>query len=104
MVQVVSLKNARTQLSELIGKVAFGSQSVVITRFGKPVATVVNYQEYERLMNPRLRFPQMQWENGFKVFDQIRIKNRGIFLKEIEKGVEEAKLKVREEKNVKSRG
>lgn len=103
MTQVITLKNARTQLSELIGKVAFGSQNVVITRFGKPVVTMVNYEEYEKLMNPRLRFSENKWENGFKVFDQIRAKNKGRSFEEIEKGIEQAKLQVREEKSVKSR-
>ena len=38
MSQTLPLKDVREQLSELISRVAYGDQKVVITKFGKPVA------------------------------------------------------------------
>lgn len=70
--QTVSLKEIRSQLSELIAKVAYGQQNMVITRFGKPIATLISYEEYERIMNPQKRFSKKEWEEGFGLIDKIR--------------------------------
>ncbi|MBU3979418.1 type II toxin-antitoxin system Phd/YefM family antitoxin, partial [Patescibacteria group bacterium] len=51
MNQTLPLKNVRAQLSDLISRVAYGNQKVVITKFGKPVAALVTFEDYEKIMN-----------------------------------------------------
>ncbi|GAB2549846.1 type II toxin-antitoxin system Phd/YefM family antitoxin [Spirosoma aerophilum] len=43
-----SAQDARKNLSEIIGKAAFGNQPTVITRSGKNAAVVISYEDYER--------------------------------------------------------
>lgn len=64
MNQTVTLKEVRDQLSELVARVAYGDQKVVITKFGKPLVAIVNYDDYEKLMNPASRFTDEEWEKG----------------------------------------
>lgn len=100
MIQTVSAQDVRNKFAEVLNTAVYGSTNVVITRFNKPQAVIMNYKEYERLMNPRLRFTTEEWENGFKVFDRIRAKNKNIPPKEIEKGIEQAVKAVRSRKRV----
>lgn len=100
MTQTVSAQDVRNKFAEVLNTAVYGSTNIVITRFNKPQAVIMSYKEYERLMNPRLRFTAKEWEKGFKVFDRIRAKNKNVPLKEIEKGVEEAIAEVRRRKRV----
>lgn len=72
--QTTTLKDLRSKLSEYISMIAFSQarQDVVITRFGKPVAALLKYEEYQRLMNPANNFSKKKWERGFKFIDKAR--------------------------------
>lgn len=100
MKQTISLKDVRSQLSELIAKVAYGKQNVVITRFGKPVATLVSYEDYERMMNPRKRFSGEEWEKGFALINKVRENTKKYPQKRVEKAIDEAVAEVRAKKHV----
>ena len=99
MVQVVPLKDIREQLSELINQVAYGRSQVVVTKFGKPKAVIVGYEDYERIMNPRSRFTQEEWDKAFSVFERARKRTKGIGYKKLEKAVKTAVSEVRKEKS-----
>ncbi|HUD44492.1 MAG TPA: type II toxin-antitoxin system Phd/YefM family antitoxin [Patescibacteria group bacterium] len=95
----VTLKEVRTQLSDLIAKVAFGQKNVVITRFGKPVAAIVTYEEYEKMMNPRKRFAtQEDWDKGFRLMDKMRENTKKYSPKEVQEIIDEAVKEVRSKK------
>lgn len=104
MIRTVSAQDVRNKFAEILNTAVYGKKNVVITRFNKPQAVLMDYKEYERLMNPRSRFTDEEWKKGFEVFDQIRAKNKGISPKEIEKGVAKAVKAVRRERRVQSRG
>lgn len=76
---------------------------MVITRFGKPVAALISYEEYERLMNPRKRFTENEWEKGFKLIDKARANTKKYPQKKVEKAVKEALIEVRAKKHAKSK-
>lgn len=99
MLQVISLKDIRDQLSEYINQVAYGRSQVVVTRFGKPKAAIISYDDYERVMNPRARFSQKEWDEGFAVFNKIQKRVKRIDSKEIEKAVSKATSEVRKTKS-----
>ncbi|MBI2029272.1 type II toxin-antitoxin system Phd/YefM family antitoxin [Candidatus Gottesmanbacteria bacterium] len=103
MSQVVPLKEIREQLSDLISQVAYGDQKVVITKNGKPVAALVAYSDYEKIMNPAKRFTKEEWEKGFEFIDKAREASKNVSVKEAEKIIEKAIREVRKAKNVKSR-
>lgn len=95
MTQTVSAQDARNKFAEVLNTAIYGLTSVIITRFNKPQAVIINYKEYERLMNPHLRFGKEEWEKGFKVFDRVRERNKKVSSRKIEKGVATAVTEVR---------
>lgn len=99
MVQIIPLKEMRAQLSEVVSRVTYGRSQVVITRFGKPKVAIINYEDYERLMNPRARFTQEEWDKGFLVFGRVRKKIRGKNSRKLPKVIERAVFKVRKERS-----
>lgn len=99
----VSAQDARNKFSEILNTAVYGKTNVVITRFAKPQAVLVDYQEYERLMNPRLRFSDKEWNKGFQVFDQIRAKASKHAPEKINKAINKAIAEVRSKKNVSGR-
>lgn len=103
MNQTVTLKEVRKQLSELVARVAYGDQKVVITKFGKPLAAIVNYEDYEKLMNPASRFTDEEWEKGFEFITKIQNTPKDISNKEADKIIEREIKTVREAKHAKSR-
>jgi prevent-host-death family protein len=102
MNQTVTLKEVREQLSELVARVAYGDQKVVITKFGKPLAAIVNFEDYEKLMNPSSRFTDEEWEKGFEFITKAQDASKDISDEEADKIIEREIAAVRSEKNDKS--
>ena len=100
MSQTLPLKKVREELSELVARVAYGEQKVVITRFGKPVAALVTYHDYERIMNPFKRFSKEEWEKGFALMDKMRKNSRKYPPEKVEDAIEKAVKEVRQHKRV----
>ena len=103
MNQMVTLKEVREQLSELVARVAYGDQKVVITRFGKPLVAIVNYEDYEKLINPAGRFTDKEWEKGFEFVAKAREASKDVSDKEAQKIIDRETSAVRSAKNVTSR-
>ena len=97
---MVTLKDVRDQLSELVARVTFGEQKVVITRFGKPVAALVTYDDYKRLMNPAKRFSKKEWKKGFKLMDKARANAKQFKVADVQKAIDKAVKDVRKSKHV----
>lgn len=98
MNQTLPLKEVREQLSELVSKVAYGDQKVVITKFGKPVAAIVNLKDYEKVMDPSKNYTKEEWDRGFALMDKAR-ENAGKYAaEEVEDAIEKAIKEVREAK------
>ena len=100
MTQTVSAQDARNKFAEILNTAVYGKKNVIITRFDKPQAVLMDYKEYERLMNPAKRFTQEEWEKGFEFIDEIRAKTKDIPAEEIEKEVDKAVAEVRSAKRV----
>jgi len=103
MSQTATLKEVREQLSELVARVAYGNQKVVITKFGKPLAAIVNYETYEKLMNPASSFTNEEWEKGFEFITKIQDTPKDNSNEEADKIIEKEIRTVRESRHAKSR-
>ncbi len=88
MAKRISARDARAQFSEILGTVRFGKEAVIVEKQGKPMVAIVDIDLYERWQEER--------EARFKVFDEVRSKNRGRAPEEVEKEVAEAISEVRE--------
>ena len=100
MNQTLPLKNVREQLSDLISRVAYGDQKVVITKFGKPVAALVTFKDYEKIINPSKRFTKGEWDEGFKLMDKARKNTQKYSPKEVTGAIDQAVREVRKSKSV----
>lgn len=103
MSQTLPLKEVRDQLSDLVSRVAYGDQKVVITKFGKPVAALVTFGDYEKIMNPAKRFTQEEWDRGFEFIDKARAASKDVSVEEAEAAITKAVQDVRNAKNAQSR-
>lgn len=92
----------REQLSDLVSRVAYGDKKVVITKFGKPVAALVTFEDYEKIMNPAKRFTKEEWEKGFEFIDKARSNSKKYPQKEVEQAIKQAVSEVRRSKRVQS--
>lgn len=103
MNQTITLKEVRGQLSELVARVAYGDQKVVITKFGKPLVAIVNYDDYKKLMNPAGRFTDEEWEKGFEFITKARVASKEVSDEAAKKIIARETASVRSAKNAKSR-
>lgn len=103
MNQTVTLKEVREQLSELVARVAYGDQKVVITKFGKPLAALVNYRDFEKLVNPANRFTDEEWKKGFEFITKIQNTPKDVSDEEADKIIKREISAAREAKHAKSR-
>lgn len=100
MSQTLPLKDVRDQLSDLVSRVAYGDQKVVITKFGKPVAALVPFEDYKKIMNPAKRYTKEEWEKGFSLLDKARTNTNQFPQEKVEKVIDQAVNKVRKSKRV----
>ena len=100
MSQILPLKDVRDQLSDLVSRVAYGDQKIVITKFGKPVAALVTFEDYEKIMNPAKRYTKEEWNKGFALMDKARINTKKYPQEKVEKAIDEAVSEVRKAKSV----
>ena len=49
MNQVVGMVEAKSKLAELVGQVKYGGKRYVLERRGRPMAILINVEEYEQL-------------------------------------------------------
>ena len=49
MTQVVGMAEAKSKLAEIVGKVKYGKQTIILQRRGQPMAILISIEEYERL-------------------------------------------------------
>lgn len=100
MSQTLPLKDVREQLSDLVSRVAYGDQKIVITKFGKPVAALVTFKDYEKIMNPAKRYTKEEWDKGFMLMDKARVNTKKYPQKVVEKTIDQAVKAVRQSKRV----
>lgn len=59
----VSVGQVKREISELLNRVAFGGERIVLTSRGKPKAVIVSLQDYARIQEAEAQPQMRQWEN-----------------------------------------
>lgn len=109
MTPTITLKQLRSQLGELYAQVAYCGKRVQISRFNKPLVTMIATEElerYERLVNPQARFAtQKAWGQGFEWIEKAgkRLEARGISAQEWEEVVNKTVDEVRSSRHAQGR-
>lgn len=72
MKSVVSIDEFRTNLADLIGRVMYGRDRIVIKKYNRDAAVLLSVEEYEKLVDPAKRFSKSEWENKFVLMDKVK--------------------------------
>jgi prevent-host-death family protein len=87
MAKRMSAKDARSKFSDLLGIVNYGGEEVIVERSGRPVAAVIPFPVYERLVAER--------KARFEVIERVRARLPEVSIEAIQADVHEAIAKVR---------
>ena len=70
---VVSLDEFRKNLSDIVGRVMYANQTVLVQKHNKAGVVVISEREYENLKDPRKRFSSKDdWDKLFILTDKVR--------------------------------
>lgn len=70
---VVSLDEFRKNLSDIVGRVMYGNQTVLVQKHNRTGVVVISEREYENLKDPRKRFSSKEdWDKLFTLTDKVR--------------------------------
>lgn len=101
MTATVSLDEFRKNLSDIVGKVMYGNQTVLVQKHNRTGVVVISEKEYESLRDPRKRFnSQGDWDKLYILTDKVRGSMSVKDQKELEKVIEEEVKTVRKAKNL----
>lgn len=90
MQAVVSLDEFRKNLSDIVGKVMYGNQTVLVQKHNRTGVVVISEKEWMSLRDPRKRFTsQDDWDKLFVLTDRVRDRMSTQDQKELEKVVGE---------------
>ncbi len=67
----VSIGEVKRDISELVNRVAFGGERIVLTSRGKPKAVLVNIEDYKRLQEQEQSRALQQWEMWLAEADEL---------------------------------
>lgn len=74
MTQIVSARNFRQKTSEMINLATYAGNDIIITRFDKPQATLINYQKYQALVQKIKAKPKNSSKNFLLGLAKLNIK------------------------------
>src|SRR3989344_1111761 len=94
----VSIDEFRSNLAELMGKVMYGQNRVMIKKYNREAAILLSVDEYEKLIDPTKRFTKKEWAKKFAVIDRIRDRIPAQDQESLKKDVARAVQEVRAEK------
>ena len=87
MKNTVSIDEFRTNLAQLIGKVMYAKDQVIIKKYNRDAAILLSLEEYEKLVDPAKRFSKSEWGRKFALTDKIKGR-----IKDIDPDILEAKI------------
>jgi len=97
---IVSLDEFRKNLSDIVGKVMYGNQTILVQKHNKTGVVVISEKEYESLRDPRKRFTSKEdWDKLFILTDKVKSRLSEKDREELEKVIDEEVRAVRVEKH-----
>lgn len=93
----VTAKQARDNLTDVLGMVYYGKTPVVVEKQGRPFAVVINPQEYEKYE----QYKEAAKKRILEILDEIQAANKDVDYGEVLKNVTEVVEEVRQERYAK---
>src|SRR3990167_11406717 len=70
---IISLDEFRRNLSDIVSRVMYGNQTILVQKHNRTGVVVISEQEYESLKDPRKRFASKEdWDKLFMLTDKVR--------------------------------
>jgi prevent-host-death family protein len=82
MASKIGAREARKNFADLLGRVGYGGEVTIVTRFDRPLVALIPVEIYERMIAER--------EARFQILDKIRQRLPEISDEELERDVREA--------------
>jgi prevent-host-death family protein len=79
MTEKIGARDARAKFAELLGRVGFGQEEIVIKRSGKPMAAMIPIDVYDRMVTERTA--------RFSILEQIQDKQPALLPEQVEADV-----------------
>lgn len=95
----VSIGQVKREISELVNRVAFGGERIVLTSRGKPKAVIVSLEDYERIQQSETDNQLNRWETWLVKSDNLSakiLKERGGEYVDVERVWEESRTELEE--------
>jgi prevent-host-death family protein len=70
----VSIGQVKREISQLLNRVAFGGDRIMLTSRGKPKAVIVSLEDYERIQQVETQTQLNQWENWLAANETLTAK------------------------------
>lgn len=67
----ISIGQIKRDISELVNRVAFAGERVILTSRGKPKAALISMQDYEKLLRDQAEEQKTQWQNWLAACDVL---------------------------------
>ena len=100
MKAIVSLEYFRKNLSDIVSRVMYGDQTVLVQKHKRPGVVVMSEREYEKLRDPRKRFrTDADWQAFFSHAAAIRARMTEGEKEGLEQLVDEEVSAVREQQH-----
>lgn len=93
----VSIEEFRVNLADLVGRVMYGKDRVIIKKYNRDAAVLLSVDDYEKLLNPTKRLSKSQWSDAVRKLDSIRVDIPEADPDEIQNEVNQAVQEVRAE-------
>lgn len=94
----VSIEEFRSRLADMIGRVMYGREAVVITKYKRKAAVLISVAEYERLLDPTKRLTKQQWQTHARKLQTARRSVQETDPDELDALIEKAVTEVRNSK------
>ena len=94
----VSIEEFRSRLADMIGRVMYGREAVVITKYKQRAAVLISIAEYERLLDPTKRLTKLQWQTQVRKLQTARRSVQETDPEELDALIEKAVTEVRKSK------
>lgn len=96
-IATASIKEFCDKLSTYFGRAIYGHEPVRVKKY-RDVGVLISeadFEEYQRLLNPRARMTRAEWESQFSAIDEVRSHIPHFPPEEVEKDVKQAVAQVR---------
>lgn len=94
----VSIEEFRVNLADLVGRVMYAKDRIIIKKYNRDAAILLSVEDYEKLLDPTKRLTKSQWNEAVQKLDSIRAGIPEADPEEVVNKVNQAVQEVRAEK------